>query len=90
MIGEEAELIARHRPADEMQPYERLLGDAMRGDPILFAREDGVEAAWRVVDPVLGVGAPLIYEPGTWGPPEAGKVIAGKGGWHNPRVRAAG
>jgi len=57
----------------------------MRGDPSLFAREDSVEAAWRVVDPVLSADAPLVYEPGTWGPPEAAGIIAGDGGWHNPR-----
>jgi len=90
MTGEEAELVARHRRADEMEPYERLLGDAMRGDPSLFAREDSVEAAWRVVDPVLSVDTPLVYEPDTWGPPEAAGIIAGGRGWHNPRVRVSG
>ncbi|MGD0115851.1 MAG: glucose-6-phosphate dehydrogenase [Dehalococcoidia bacterium] len=87
MVGEEAELVARHHHADEMQPYERLLGDAMRGDPSLFAREDSVEAAWRVVDPVLSLDAPLVYEPGTWGPSDAAMIVAGDEGWHNPRVR---
>jgi glucose-6-phosphate 1-dehydrogenase len=90
MIGEEVELIARHHPGDEMAPYERLLGDAMRGDATLFAREDGVEAAWRVVDPILGVSTPLVYDPNTWGPPEADTIIAGEGSWHNPRVREIG
>ncbi|MGA2285034.1 MAG: glucose-6-phosphate dehydrogenase [Dehalococcoidia bacterium] len=90
MVGEEAELVARHRHSDEMEPYERLLGDAMRGDASLFAREDSVEAAWRVVDPVLGMDAPLVYEPGTWGPPEAARLMTGGGGWHNPRVRESG
>ena len=72
MRGEEVELVARHQSPDEMAPYERLLGDAMRGDQILFARQDGIEAAWRVVDPVLGQATPVYpYEPGTWGPPEA-------------------
>ena len=85
MIGEEVELIARHHSGDEMTPYERLLGDALRGDAALFAREDGVEAAWRVVDPILGNAAPIHeYEPDTWGPPEADQIIAGDGGWHNP------
>jgi glucose-6-phosphate 1-dehydrogenase len=85
MVGEEMELVARHRHADEMEPYERLLGDAMRGDQSLFAREDSVEAAWRVVDLVLGKGTLLLYEPGTWGPPKAAKVIIGGEAWHNPR-----
>ena len=76
MVGEEVELVARHQSPDEMAPYERLLGDAMRGDQRLFARQDAVEAAWRVVDPVLGPVAPVYpYEPGTWGPPE---------GWEEP------
>ncbi len=90
MIGEEVELIARHHPGDDMAPYERLLDDAMRGDAALFAREDSVEAAWRVVDPVLSVSTPLVYDPSTWGPPEADTIIAGEGSWHNPRVREIG
>ena len=90
MIGEEVELIARHHAGDEMAPYERLLGDAMRGDAALFAREDSVEAAWRVVDPILGNATPVYtYAPNTWGPPEADALVAGDGGWHNPRVEEA-
>ncbi|MDQ6672471.1 MAG: glucose-6-phosphate dehydrogenase [Chloroflexota bacterium] len=89
MIGEEVELIVRHQAADEMAPYERLLGDAMRGDASLFAREDSVEAAWRVVDPVLDNRTPVHrYAPNTWGPLEADALVAGEGGWHNPRVQA--
>ena len=88
MIGEEVELIARHHSGDEMAPYERLLGDAMRGDATLFAREDSVEAAWRVVDPVLGNVTPVYrYEPNTWGPQEADALVAGAGSWHNPRAK---
>jgi glucose-6-phosphate 1-dehydrogenase len=88
MIGEEVELIARHQAADEMAPYERLLGDAMRGDASLFAREDTVEAAWRVVDPVLGDATPVYpYEPNTWGPDEANALVADEGGWHNPHMQ---
>ncbi len=88
MVGEDVELVARHHPGDEMTPYERLLGDAMRGDPTLFAREDAVEAAWRVVDPVLNGVTPVYpYDPDTWGPAEADRIIAADGGWHNPRVR---
>jgi glucose-6-phosphate 1-dehydrogenase len=73
MVGESVELVARHQSPDEMSPYERLLGDALRGDQRLFAREDAVEAAWRVVDPILAPGSTPVYsyEPGTWGPPEA-------------------
>jgi len=85
MWGEGVELIVRSHPADGMPPYERLLGDAMRGDPTLFVREDSVEAAWRVVDPVLGKVTPVFqYAPNTWGPPEADRIIERDGGWHNP------
>ena len=71
MIGEDVELIARHQAGDEMPPYERLLGDAMRGDASLFAREDSVEAAWRVVDPVLGNVTPVYrYKPNTGAHPK--------------------
>jgi glucose-6-phosphate 1-dehydrogenase len=77
MLGEDVELVAREHHPDEMPPYERLLGDAMRGDPALFTREDTVEAAWEVVEPVLGDATPLHpYEPGSWGPPEADRLIA--------------
>jgi glucose-6-phosphate 1-dehydrogenase len=90
MVGQEVELLATQHSGDEMAPYERLLGDAMRGDPMLFAREDGVEAAWRIVDPILGDVTPLHpYEPGTWGPAEADALIAGDDGWHNPAVQGA-
>jgi glucose-6-phosphate 1-dehydrogenase len=85
MVGEEVELVARHHAGDEMAPYERLLGDALRGDASLFAREDSVEAAWRVVDPVLGSVTPVhAYEPQTWGPAEADRLTAHEGGWYNP------
>jgi glucose-6-phosphate 1-dehydrogenase len=68
-----------------MEPYDRLLGDAMEGDAMLFARQDSVEAAWRVVDPILGDTVPVIrYAQGTWGPTEADKLASHAGGWHNP------
>ncbi len=86
MVGEEVELLACQHFLDEMSPYERLLSDAMRGDASLFARKDAVEAAWRVVDPILGNVTPIHeYEPNTWGPLEAERIIAGNGGWHNPK-----
>jgi glucose-6-phosphate 1-dehydrogenase len=70
-----------------MDAYERLLGDAMRGDSTLFARADEVEAAWRVVDPVLGAATPVSeYAPGTWGPPEADRHVVPPGGWKAPTV----
>jgi len=85
MVGRRVELIACQHTGEEMSPYERLLSDALRGDPSLFGREDGIEAAWRVVDPILGNATPVHeYEPNTWGPPEADRIIAGAGGWHNP------
>jgi glucose-6-phosphate 1-dehydrogenase len=85
MRGETVELIARHHTGDEMAPYERLLEEAMRGDAGLFVREDAAEAAWAVVDPVLDNVTPVhVYEPNTWGPPEADQLIARYGGWRNP------
>lgn len=72
--------------AKEMDAYERVLGDAMAGDPSLFAREDYVEEAWRIVDPVLKAGTPVFqYEPDTWGPAEIERVTP-VGGWDNPTV----
>lgn len=86
MTGERIELLARHSSGDEMEPYERLLGDAVKGDPTLFAREDGVEASWRAVEPILGMATPLYeYGSNTWGPHEADQLI-GKGGWHSPQA----
>jgi glucose-6-phosphate 1-dehydrogenase len=82
MVGEDIELSLCHQDPEEMQPYERLIGDAMMGDATLFAREDSVEAAWAIVDPILGVTTPVYpYEPGTWGPIEADRIIARHGGW---------
>ncbi len=70
---------------DEMDAYERLLSDAMRGDPMLFVRQDAVEAAWGIVEPILGDCCPTeLYEPGTWGPPDARELAADIGGWHDP------
>ena len=90
MIGEEVELIARQHPGDEMSPYERLLSDATRGDPSLFARMDAVEAAWRIVDPILENLTPVYeYEPNTWGPAEANRIIGDDRGWHNPTPEEA-
>lgn len=66
MRGEAVELVARHQSGDEMAPYERLLGDAIRGDPALFVREGAVEAAWKVVDAALGNVTPAYaYTPNT-------------------------
>ena len=84
-VNEPVEIAWGHCPsAEEMDAYERVLGDAMAGDATLFAREDYVEEAWRIVDPVLRAGTPVFqYEPHSWGPTEVEKVTP-LGGWHNP------
>ena len=76
----------------ELMPYERLLTDAMRGDPLLFVRQDAVEAAWAIVDPILGPDTTPMhsYSNGSWGPPEADRLVADIGGWHNPEPSAQG
>jgi glucose-6-phosphate 1-dehydrogenase len=87
MRGEPVELIARHNTQEEKSPYERLLGDAVRGDTSLFTQDASVEAAWRVVDPVLTAGLPVVeYEPGTWGPEAAAKIVDAGETWHDPQV----
>jgi glucose-6-phosphate 1-dehydrogenase len=86
-VSELSELLASRQPcAGEMDAYERVLSDAMAGDATLFAREDYVEEAWRIVDPALKAGAPLHeYDPKAWGPPEVESVTP-PGGWSNPVV----
>jgi glucose-6-phosphate 1-dehydrogenase len=88
MVGQPIEMVANHHPeANEMDAYERVLGEAVAGDTTLFAREDYVEEAWRIVDPVLRADTPVYeYEQGTWGPPEASQLIVPPGGWHVPLV----
>ena len=85
IAAETGEMLASHSPsAGEMDAYERVLGAAMEGDATLFAREDYVEEAWRIVDPVLKARTPVYqYEPKTWGPPEVERVVP-PGGWSNP------
>jgi glucose-6-phosphate 1-dehydrogenase len=84
-IGEQRELYLSEEQTGEESPYERLLGDAMKGDGALFTREDAVEAAWAVVDRVLKQHPRVRpYKRGTWGPKEADTLIAADGGWHNP------
>jgi glucose-6-phosphate 1-dehydrogenase len=86
LVGEDVELATGHQLAVESSPYERLLADAMEGDPDLFSREDVVERSWEIVDPVLGDVVPVApYAPGSWGPTDADRLIAGDGGWHDPR-----
>jgi glucose-6-phosphate 1-dehydrogenase len=84
--GEPVELVVSETsdPA-EMGAYEELLYDAIRGNSARFARQDYVEEAWRIVDPILSAGAPAYeYQPGTWGPPQADALIARDGGWFDP------
>ena len=86
MTGQLVELTASHRAgAQEMDAYERVLSDAMAGDRTLFAREDYVEEAWRIVDPVLKADTPVYpYEPGTWGPAQLNGSVIPPGGWLDP------
>ena len=85
MVGQELELLATQAIGVEMAAYERLLGDAMKGDATLFAREDAVEAEWRIVAPILAsTTSPHEYQPGTWGPAEADQLIDRPGGWAKP------
>jgi glucose-6-phosphate 1-dehydrogenase len=85
MTGNDVELKLTEQAACDMPPYERLLGDAMRGQNELFARQDVVEAQWRAVDPILGNVTPFYrYRPGTWGPEEAQQLINNDGPWINP------
>jgi glucose-6-phosphate 1-dehydrogenase len=88
-ISRPVEMIVSHNPGkDEMDAYERVLGDAMAGDASLFAREDYVEEAWRIVDPVLAANTPVYeYEPNTWGPSEVDQKVSPPDGWHNPIVK---
>ena len=85
-----AEMVASHHPsAAEMDAYERVLGDTMEGDATLFAREDYVEEAWRIVDPVIASKTRVHeYEPGTWGPSETNSIVSPPGGWHDPTLKS--
>jgi glucose-6-phosphate 1-dehydrogenase len=90
MVGHQVELLASQGVTDEMDAYGRLLGDAMKGDPLLFARQDAVEAEWRIVTPILtSPTPPHEYQPGSWGPAEADRLVARSGGWHKPQPAPA-
>ncbi len=87
MAGEDVELIVTRAPTETLSPYERLLGDALRGDLSLFARQDAVEAQWGIVEPILGDTTPLYeYACGSWGPHEAVRLIETDEGWINPQA----
>ena len=85
MTGRQTELVVHRDSCEDMMPYERLLGDAIGGDASLFTSAEAVEAAWRVVDPILGNVVPVEpYATDSWGPANADRIIAGDGGWHDP------
>ncbi|HEV2326997.1 MAG TPA: glucose-6-phosphate dehydrogenase [Terracidiphilus sp.] len=91
MIGRDVELDMHRESVEVMPPYERLLGDASRGNTELFSRQDIVEAQWRIVEPVIGNITPVYsYLPGTWGPEEAGQLIADHGPWIDPIITKNG
>ncbi|HEY2408504.1 MAG TPA: glucose-6-phosphate dehydrogenase [Polyangiaceae bacterium] len=91
MSGDSVELFLSNQTAAEMGAYERLIGDAMKGDANLFAREDGVEAAWRIVEPILGNAAPIYtYEQGSWGPAQAERLLGPGSRWHDPQKAKSG
>jgi glucose-6-phosphate 1-dehydrogenase len=89
--GKMTELMANDvSDVQEMEAYEELLDDAMHGNQMHFARQDYVEEAWRIVDPVLDNATPVYpYEPGTWGPPEANALAPPDSGWANPVTKSA-
>jgi glucose-6-phosphate 1-dehydrogenase len=86
MGGRPVELSVVEQPMEtRLGDYERLLGDAISGDATLFARQDVVEAAWAIVDPLIQTAGPMFeYEPGSWGPPQADRLVAEVGGWNTP------
>ena len=87
MVGEPVELKVVDQQPDEMTPYERLIGDAIRGDQALFARQDVVEEGWRIVEKIISNTGPVHrYQKGTWGPEEVNEVLLPSGGWHGPKV----
>jgi glucose-6-phosphate 1-dehydrogenase len=89
MIGEDVELMMTEQPGSLTPPYQRLLGDAMRGDSELFGRQDIIEAQWRIVEPILHDPPPCFeYEPGSWGPEAADALLGDYGPWRNPKPPA--
>ena len=87
-VGDQRELYMVEEQAGAELPYERLLSDAMAGDGALFTREEAVEAAWAVVEPILGTHhSARPYQRGSWGPKEADDLIAADGRWHNPKPK---
>jgi glucose-6-phosphate 1-dehydrogenase len=90
MAGNDVELMLTQQSANYRPPYQRLLGDALHGNGELFAREDTVDAQWRIVQHILDDATPLYtYDPGTWGPEEATQLIGSDGPWRDPQVTKA-
>ena len=89
MVGEDVEMtLTKHEP-NLRPPYQRLLGDALRGVGELYGRNDIVDAQWRIVEPILDNATPVYpYHPGTWGPEEAQALIGADGPWRNPNIAA--
>jgi len=89
MVGDDVELVLTQQAPNTRPPYERLLGDAMRGRYELFGRDDIVDAQWRIVEPILDDVVPVKpYQPGTWGPADAEALIGHDGPWRNPKGQA--
>jgi glucose-6-phosphate 1-dehydrogenase len=89
MTGHDVELFVAEQEGDDMDAYEVLISAALIGDTSHFARQDEVEAAWAIVDPLLNATAPPVeYAPGSWGPPQAERLLQGPCGWHNPGAKA--
>ncbi len=87
LSGRTTELEVVSDQSEDALPYQRLIGDALKGDQALFARRDGVEAAWCIIDPILTMKTPVYYyDPGSWGPDEAYALTASQGGWHKPEA----
>ncbi len=90
MRGDDVELDLVRHGCDDMDAYERLIGDALKGDQTLFSRQDSAEAQWRIIEPILdGQATAYEYEPGTWGPRQAEAIAHEHGGWYNPRGAGA-
>jgi glucose-6-phosphate 1-dehydrogenase len=88
MTGRDVELFVAEQQGDDMDAYAVLISSALIGDTAHFAREDEVEAAWAIVDPLLGgATVPIEYPPASWGPPQAEQLLQGPCGWHNPGPR---
>jgi glucose-6-phosphate 1-dehydrogenase len=87
MVGDEVEVHSCGQKDDEAKAYECLTGDAMTGDAALFAHQHAVQAAWRIVDPVLRLNKPVnVYDSGSWGPPQANATLEPFGGRHAPKT----